>query len=127
MSARIANATRQPLLYPTPLLVRQFVAAHDFTSLPIEIDPSHAFGLPDFQNFRQDECQRYLVHRKSPPRRAPCLMEMTKLVGQLEGYVIRKKAGPPGPQTIWIGLQRMYDIATCWLTFGPGAKHKTCV
>jgi hypothetical protein len=68
-----------------------------------------------------------LVHRKSPPRRAPCLMEMTKLVGQLGGYVIRKKAGPPGPQTIWIGLQRMYDIATCWLTFGPGAKHKTCV
>jgi hypothetical protein len=27
---------------------------------------------------------------------------------------------------MWIALQRMPDIATCWLTFGPGA-NQACV
>ena len=66
-----------------------------------------------------------VVKRSPPPRKPPGLMEMTKIVAQLGGYVNRKSAGPPGPQTMWIGLQRMHDIATCWLTFGPGAN--TCV
>lgn len=66
-----------------------------------------------------------IVKRSKPPTRPPKLMEMTKIVAQLGGYINRKKAGPPGPQTMWIGLQRMHDFATCWLSFGPGAK--TCV
>ena len=66
-----------------------------------------------------------IVKRKTPPKRPPRLMEMTKLVAQLGGYVNRKKTGPPGPQTMWLGLQTMHTIANCWLTFGPGAK--TCV
>ena len=66
-----------------------------------------------------------IVKRSKPPGKPPRLMEMTKLVAQLGGYVNRKSAGPPGPQTMWLGLQRMHDIATCWLSFGPGAK--TCV
>ena len=66
-----------------------------------------------------------LVKRSQPPRRPPKLMEMTRIVAQLGGYVDRKNNAPPGPQTMWIGLQRMHDIATCWNTFGPGAK--TCV
>ena len=28
----------------------------------------------------------------------------------------------PGPQTTWIGLQRMRDFARAWNTFGPGAE-----
>ena len=66
-----------------------------------------------------------IVKRKPLPKKAPRLMEMTKIVAQLGGYVNRKNAGPPGPQTTWIGLQPMHDMATCWLEFGPGAK--TCV
>ena len=66
-----------------------------------------------------------LVKRSQPPRRPPKLMEMTRIVAQLGGYVDRKNNAPPGPQTMWIGLQRMHDIATCWNTFRPGAK--TCV
>lgn len=66
-----------------------------------------------------------IVKRSQPPPQAPRLMEMTKIVAQLGGYVNRKKAAPPGPQTMWLGLQRMHDIANCWLSFGPGAK--TCV
>jgi len=66
-----------------------------------------------------------IVKREKPPHKPPRLMEMTKIVAQLGGYINRASTGPPGPQSIWLGLQRMHDFATCWLAFGPGAK--TCV
>ena len=62
----------------------------------------------------------------SPPKRPPRLLEMTKLIAKFGGYIPRKNSGPPGPQSVWLGLQAMHLIANCWLTFGPGAK-KTCV
>ena len=50
---------------------------------------------------------------------------MLKLVAQLGGYVNRPgRADPPGPQTVWLGLQRMYDLARAWQTFGPGAAQE---
>ena len=64
----------------------------------------------------------HLVHRKPPPRTAPPLAEMVRLVAQLGGYVNRKRKDPPGPQTVWLGLQRLHDIALCYQTFGPGAE-----
>lgn len=70
-----------------------------------------------------------VVRRKDPPRQPPALGEFIRLVAQLGGYVNRKRADPPGPQTLWIGLQRMHDFATCWLLFGPEAQGiaETCV
>jgi len=56
------------------------------------------------------------------------------MVAQLGGYVNRKRPDPPGPQTVWLGLQRigpqtvwlglqrMHDMALCWQLFGPEAK-----
>jgi hypothetical protein len=67
-----------------------------------------------------------IVKQEQPPKKAPPLYEMTCVIAELGGYVNRKNVLPPGPQTIWIGLQRMHDIATCWTAFGPGA-NKTCV
>ena len=65
------------------------------------------------------------IHRKAPPRRSPKLAEMLRLIGQLGGYVNRpNRIDPPGPQTIWQGLQRMRDLAWAWDTFGPGAEAK---
>jgi Transposase DNA-binding/Transposase Tn5 dimerisation domain/Transposase DDE domain len=63
-----------------------------------------------------------VVHRKAPPAAAPMLAEMVRMVAQLGGYVNRKRDDPPGPQTIWLGLQRVHDISHCWMTFGPGAS-----
>ena len=54
---------------------------------------------------------------------APKLQEMVRLVAQLGGYVNRKREDEPGPQTVWLGLQRLHDIALCWNVFGPGAKE----
>jgi hypothetical protein len=64
-----------------------------------------------------------VVHRKAPPPTPPTLAEMVRMVAQLGGYVNRKRDDPPGPQTIWLGLQRTHDIALCWQLFGPGADR----
>jgi hypothetical protein len=73
------------------------------------------------------------VHQTKPPRRSPRLTEILPLIAQLGGYVnYPNRKDPPGPQTIWLGLQRMYDLALAWNTFGPGAAtvreaKETCV
>jgi hypothetical protein len=61
------------------------------------------------------------VHQKKPPKQPPRLSEMVHLIARLGGYVERPKS-EPGAQTVWIGLQRMYDLAWAWDSFGPGAK-----
>ena len=70
-----------------------------------------------------------VVRREDPPIDPPSLGVFVRLVAQLGGYVNRKQADPPGPQTLWIGLQRMHDFATCWQLFGPDAQATpmTCV
>ena len=45
-------------------------------------------------------------------------------MAQLGGYVNRKREDEPGPQTVWLGLQRLQDIALCWQVFGPGASER---
>ena len=67
-----------------------------------------------------------VVKRAPLPKSPPTALEMTQLIAQLGGYINRKNAGPPGPQSVWLGLQSMHIIANCWLTFGPGTKQ-TCV
>jgi hypothetical protein len=64
------------------------------------------------------------AHRKPPPRTAPRLAEMVHLIAGLGGYVERRES-EPGAQTVWIGLQRMYDLAWAWEAFGPHAKIRT--
>lgn len=74
-----------------------------------------------------------VVQEKRPPRKAPKLAIILPMIAQLGGYVnYPNREDPPGPQTIWLGLQRMYDLALAWNTFGPGANaaendEETCV
>jgi hypothetical protein len=60
-----------------------------------------------------------VVQRRPPPSSPPKLQEMVRMVAQLGGYVNRKRPDEPGPQTVWLGLQRMHDMALCWQLFGP--------
>jgi hypothetical protein len=62
------------------------------------------------------------VRQQAPPATPPRLSEMIRMVAQLGGYIDRKQSGPPGVQTVWLGLQRMNDLALAWNTFGPGAN-----
>jgi len=61
------------------------------------------------------------VHGTKAPKKVPKLAAIVHLIAQLGGYVERPK-NEPGVQTLWIGMQRMYDLAWAWNTFGPGAK-----
>lgn len=58
----------------------------------------------------------------APPKDPPRLQDILKLIAGLGGYVNRPRhENPPGPQTLWLGLQRMRDLAWAWNAFGPGA------
>lgn len=61
------------------------------------------------------------VHRKPPPKKPPALGVVVRMVACLGGYIERPNS-EPGPQTLWIGLQRTQDLAWAWDSFGPGAK-----
>ncbi len=53
----------------------------------------------------------YIVtERKSPPDTPPTLDQMVRRVAGLGGFLNRKSDGFPGPQTLWIGLQRAADF-----------------
>ena len=65
------------------------------------------------------------VRCQAPPSQPPRLEEIVRLIAQLGGYVNRPaRDDPPGVQTIWLGMQRMHDLAWAWSTFGPGAAKK---
>jgi hypothetical protein len=66
-----------------------------------------------------------IVKRKPTPTTPPTLAEFLQLVARLGGHLGRKRDGAPGPQTMWIGLQRTVDFAIAWQTFGPEAA-KAC-
>ncbi len=69
-----------------------------------------------------------VIRNEPPPKQPPSLQEMIRMVAQLGGYVNRSRSDEPGPQTVWLGLQRTHDIACCWRLFGPEArKESTCV
>lgn len=65
-----------------------------------------------------------VVHRQPPPSSPPTLGAILPLIAQLGGYIARRR-DPPGPQTVWLGLQRTHDLAVAWNTFGPGASRPT--
>jgi hypothetical protein len=62
--------------------------------------------------FERKEWQAaYVVcHRTQPPATPPSLGEMVIIIARLGGYLNRKHDGPPGPKTLWIGLQRVADF-----------------
>ena len=66
--------------------------------------------------FSEDEWKAVyvIVKKQKYPPEAPKLEESVKMVAHLGGYLGRKKDGPPGPKTLWIGMQRMMDYANAW-------------
>ncbi|AMV18007.1 IS4 family transposase [Planctomyces sp. SH-PL14] len=60
-----------------------------------------------------------VVTGKWPPQKPPKLKAMIRLVARLGGFVDRKE-NEPGPQTLWLGLQRAHDMAQCRDIFRPG-------
>jgi len=65
-----------------------------------------------------------IVENEPLPRKPPSLGKMIELIASLGGWLGRKCDGSPGPQTMWIGIQRMRDFATAWKEFGPARGKK---
>ena len=62
-----------------------------------------------------------IVKHQKAPSQPPTINEVIRLIASLGGYVIRKTTNP-GTQTLWLGLQRVHDLANAWDTFGPGSR-----
>jgi hypothetical protein len=60
-------------------------------------------------------------HRTTPPADPPRLNEMVLWIAKLGGHVLRssRQAPFPGAQTLWLGLQRVNDLAHAWNLYGP--------
>jgi hypothetical protein len=67
-----------------------------------------------------------VVRKTSVPTNPPSLGEFMKLLTELGGYNNRNTERPAGPKPVWVGLRRMLDFATAWLTFGPTTNQR-CV
>lgn len=69
--------------------------------------------LPCNLVFEEEEWQAvYIVTKKEPPPDTPPSIDaMIRMVAGYGGFLNRKRDGFPGPQTIWIGLQRSRDFA----------------
>lgn len=63
-----------------------------------------------------------ILKRPIPAHGCPKLQEVIRAIAMLGGFIDRKKNNP-GTQSVWIGLQRCYDLSTAWTTFGPGSKN----
>lgn len=71
--------------------------------------------------FEDDEWKAVymIVKEEKPPETPPSLGDVIIMIARLGGYLDRKSDGPPGPKTMWVGLQRMVDFALAWQSFGP--------
>lgn len=65
----------------------------------------------------------YIRQDPTPPDKPPTLREAIRMVASLGGFLGRKSDGEPGTKSLWLGLQRLDDIAATWkfmvLNFAP--------
>jgi hypothetical protein len=61
--------------------------------------------------FAPEEWQvAWIVERRErPPSVPPTLGQMTRIVAGFGGFLGRKGDGHPGPQALWVGMQKLMD------------------
>ncbi len=67
--------------------------------------------------FEEAEWKALVCHTRNdptPPAQPPTLREATRMVAALGGFLGRKSDGEPGTESLWIGLQRLDDLAAMW-------------
>jgi hypothetical protein len=48
------------------------------------------------------------------PTEPPTLADCVRWIARLGGFLGRRQDGEPGVKTLWLGLQRLHDMATIW-------------
>jgi hypothetical protein len=61
----------------------------------------------------------YITKTPIPPAEPPSLRHAIRMVASLGGFLGRKSDGEPGTQTLWLGLQRVDDLAAMWKILVP--------
>jgi hypothetical protein len=70
----------------------------------------------------------YQVTQRRTATAVPRLGDLVTWIAELGGYLNRKGDGPPGPQTMWIGMQRARDFALAWTAIKhPDPVNERCV
>jgi Transposase Tn5 dimerisation domain/Transposase DNA-binding len=54
------------------------------------------------------------VKREPPPAQPPSMKTIVGLIASLGGWLGRPCDGEPGPKAMWVGMQRMTDLALGW-------------
>jgi hypothetical protein len=89
--------------------------------------------MPCTEMFGEAEWQAVytVVQGQAAPAQPPTLGIMVAMIASLGGHLGRKHDGPPGVKSMWIGMQRMKDLALAWDAFrctaGPVTSRKRCV
>jgi Transposase DNA-binding/Transposase Tn5 dimerisation domain len=61
------------------------------------------------------------------PTTPPTLAEAVRMIGRLGGHLGRRGDGPPGVQSVWRGMARLYDIASVWeIVHPPPIGNEDC-
>lgn len=56
----------------------------------------------------------YITRNPVPPVKPPSLREAMRMAASLGGFLGRKCDGEPGTKSLWLGLQRIDDLAAMW-------------
>ncbi len=68
--------------------------------------------LPADLLFKPEEWQAaYILAKQPPPATPPRLNEVIRLIARHGGFLARKGDGEPGAKSLWLGLQRVQDVA----------------
>jgi Transposase Tn5 dimerisation domain/Transposase DNA-binding len=81
--------------------------------------------LPCDVAFDDDEWQAVYatVKKATPPSQPPPMRTMVHLIASLGGWLGRKCDGEPGPKAMWVGIQRMTDLALGWRARGDQGRR----
>lgn len=61
----------------------------------------------------------FIHHTQAVPDTAPSLRQAVGWIGQLGGFLGRKRDGEPGVKVLWRGWTRLQDIVQTWSIFNP--------
>ena len=71
--------------------------------------------------FEQDEWKAaYILNEKEPPKKAPTVNEVVRLIASVGGFLGRKGDNEPGVKTIWRGMELV-------ASFSAGMKYVRCL
>jgi hypothetical protein len=65
------------------------------------------------------------VKKEPPPAQPPSMKIIVGLIASLGGWLGRKCDGEPGPKAMWVGMQRMTDLAIGWRARADHSRNAT--